>query len=602
MADNRDQKEPSWQKRLQKLARQAVENDEAVNAAYDVSEPGSIDAFVNTPPTDHSNEVITPASSAPQAPVSNPFDNVSNAWGVVESPSLTPKSNEPPKSIFSDPSLLENEAKPTQPHLAKPAPNYRQRRVDRVSDLLGDRYRRITNEVNSRLLVDTYSGDVLPEIVDAIAAPIATQYRWKFGAEVSKSEIRRALDYFGETVAPWEAKVFFGRAGYDPERRQRYIDAGPGNCLTFDNYASYYRVEEGQPRIRPTQSQPLPNPTNIGNWSPNLVNSLFDHTVLPRESDLLLISWMILSWMPDRKQVMLELLGAPSASLEQAHALVSNVVDPATVAWQNELPSNVKQFNDLALKHYLLSFNQVDALKDAQQKHIFNLMRGKPIEWKWKGKTVVANITVQCPVILNSLESVADKSNLTDATLSVEVEEDVHHHAMRDQISSVEPAVVAGLLMIFGHVNAQWETVEYEKRFERYGGLADLCRVGELVAASLGRGRSMFWEQFDRNQQGRRGFELEETPVAQAVLRALDDAPGGALEMPVKHWLAHLQAYQPKGTLSEQWPTSSKGLGSKFKMVKPLLRDVGITLTSTGQRGPLRYWRAEKVVSPSANE
>jgi hypothetical protein len=598
MANDRDQRRERREKRRAEYAKQVLESDEAMNAAYRVSESNSTTSSVLPPTPEKHDEVKASDNSVPQSPESAPFDNASNAWGVADSP--------PPASSFSAPAWLENAVTPPQKEpLTRPQPakDYPQRRVDRVSNMLKDRYRRITNEANSPLLVDTHKGTVLPEIVDAISAPLETQYRSTYGAEVSIADIKKALNYFRELVEPWDVKVFFGRAGYDPQSRQRYIDAGPGNCLTFDNYASHYRVEESQPRIQPTQSRRLPGSTNLGNVHCGLVNSLFDHTVLSRESDLLLIAWMILSWMPDRKLVMLELLGAPSASLEKAHGLVRNVVDPATVDWHNEVPRNLKQFDDLALKHYLLSFNQVGRLTSTQHDHLFSLMRGKPIDWKWKGKAVVANISIHCPVMLNSLESVVDeKEKLADATLSLEVEEDVHHYIMPEQMPLLEPAIVAGLLRIFGDVNAQWATVEYDKRFDCYGGLGDLCRVGELVADSLGRGRLAFWEQFDLNQQSRRGFELEETPVAQAVLLALDDAPGGALEMSVKHWLAHLQTYRPEGMLPENWPISSRGLGAKFKSIKPLLRHIGIDLSSTGQRGPLRYWRAEKKVSPSVDE
>jgi hypothetical protein len=484
----------------------------------------------------------------------------------------------------------------------KPRPDYRQRRIDRVSSILVDRYRRITNEATSPLLVDAYKGHVLPEIPDAISASVATQYRSIHGSEVPKADIRRAFDHFGESVAPLETKVFFGRAGYDPVSRRRFIDAVAGQCLTFDAGAMYYQTQVGQPFIRPFKSRDLPQTANIGNHSPFLIGSLFDNSALPSEADLLLISWMILSWMPDRKQVMLELLGAPSSSLEKAHSLIKNVVDPSTESWQNDLPNHVKQFNDIALQHYLLSFSHVAALTPTQQDHLFNLMRGKSVDWKWKGKKVVANITVQCPVMISSLESVVTEPKLADSTLSIEVEESENRHEIPEQFQTIKPSLVAGLLMLFGHVNAQWTMVEYDRRFDHYGGLADLCRVGQLVAGSLGRDKSEFWHQFETNQRGRRQFELEESPVALAVLKMLDDEPSGVIDIPVKKWLFHLKEYCPENTPPEQWPITSKGLSEKFKLVKPLLRDFGVTLASTGQRGPLRYWRAEKAQPASVDE
>lgn len=524
-------------------------------------------------------------------------DMVPSKMGEISPPSLYAN------SFFQEPASFHSEPQaPQVGNHTKPRADYRQKRVDRVSCILADRYRRITNEANSSLLFDTYKGRVLPEIFDAISSSVATQYRSVHGSEAPKADIRRAFDHFCESVAPYETKVFFGRAGYEPVSRRRFINATAGQCLMVDAGTMYHQMHVGQPFITPLKSRDLPHTANIGNQGTFLIDSLFDISALPSEADLLIVAWMILSWMPDKNQVMLELLGAPSPSMEKAHSLIKCVVDPSTESWQNELPNHVKQFNDVALHHYLLSFSNVAALTPTQQDHLFNMMRGKSIDWKWEGKKVVANITVKCPVMISSLESVVTVPKLADSTLSIEVEESERRYEVSEQRQSIESALVAGLLMIFGHVNAKWAMVGYASRFDHYGGLADLCRVGELVAESLRRDKAEFWHQFETNQRSRRQFELEESPVALAILKMLDDEPSGVIDMPVKKWLFHLKPYCPENTPSEKWPTTSRGLSAKLKLAKPLLRDFGITLGSTGQRGPLRYWRAEKPQPASVDE
>ncbi|PAU77057.1 hypothetical protein CK501_15165 [Halovibrio salipaludis] len=454
----------------------------------------------------------------------------------------------------------------------------------------------------------------MPEVIDAIEAPIATYYRDNYPGEVSKGDIKRALDHFGQRITPLLVPIYFGRAGYNPKTQERFIDAGPGNCFTFKPGEMHFYAGTVQPMIRPAHSYCFPDLSHIGNNHPALVNQLFDCTLLSSESDLLVVAWMVLCWMPDKKQVMLEILGTPSASMEQAHRQVKTAVDPATTTWQEDVPSNVKQFNNLALKHYLLSFNQVEALTPTQQDHIFSLMRGKQIQWQWKDKKVAAEITAQCPVMLNSTESVATTPKLADATLSVEVEEDNLQPTMPGQMTSMDPAIVAGLLLIFGYVNSQWTQMEYRKEFDHHGGLADLCRVGVLVAEYLRQDKDAFWQQFRLNQQGRREFELEESPVATAVAQALAAEPSGVLDLSVTDWKTRLEEYRPKKEDSSEkrpsekepstdmWPTTPRGLGSKFNQIKPLLREFGISLTSSGQRGPRRYWRAEQTTTPVMDE
>jgi len=482
------------------------------------------------------------------------------------------------------------------------SPNYRQNRIDRAGMLLKERYWRIVNETNSNLLCDKQTGEVLPEVVDAIERPIATLYRVRHNAEVSKGEIKRALDYFCEAIEPTLSPVFFGRAGYNVQQGQRFVDAGQGECLVFFPNSSNYSKGFLLPLVRPLRSRPFPNPANVGYVQVSSITQLFQRSVLSRDTDLLLIAWMVLCWMPDRKQVMLELLGAPSSSLEQAHFLVRHLVDPASEPWQNDVPKHVKQFDGMALRFYLLSFNQVDTLTDTQQQHLFSLMRGKQVQWQWNDKKLNVEIAVKCPVMLSSLESVVTQSKLADVTISIEVEEEQRQEIGREEVPFLQSILAESLVTIFGRVGANWATVEHENRFQHYGGLADFCRVGELVAQVLGRDPADFWAQFGSNQQSRREFEFEASPVAMAIQKLLEEEEAGFIELSVKEWLSRLEAYRPETLEPDLWPTSSHKLGADFKAISPLLRDLGINLSSMGRRGPLRYWRAEKVSEPETLE
>ncbi|WP_442488838.1 hypothetical protein [Halomonas litopenaei] len=476
--------------------------------------------------------------------------------------------------------------------------HYRGRRVDRASDLIKMRYRLINSETNSRLLVDMHNGEVLPFIPEVIVEPMATAYRMHHNAEVNKSEIKDAFGHFRQLTQPMQESVFFGRAGYDPSTKERFIDAGQV-CLAFRASTPMYETLIGKPHIRATQSLPLYLYGQKGNIHPQLIETLFEETALPKDSDLLVIAWMILGWMPDRAQVMLELIGRPSPSLEQTQTTLKCVLDPATVTMLNEIPRNAMRFNELAHQQYLLSFNQVETLTSAQQDHLYSLLQGKQVPWIWNNKKTGNEIRVQCPVMFNSLGSVDTKAKLADVTLSIEVEEKdtPGHHP--EGATNIQQTTLYGLLTVFGKVHALWRDVEYESRFERYGGLKDLCRIGELVAKSLGRDPADFWQQFEANQQGRREYELEENPVALAVKHCLEDNVDGAINLAVKDWLKRLETYRPRGTPPEAWPATSQKLAAQFRKMQPMLRDFGIALKPMGRQGPNRYWRAERAGEPA---
>lgn len=478
--------------------------------------------------------------------------------------------------------------------------HYRERRVDRALDLIKARYRLITYETNSRFLIDTYNGEVLPLIPDAIIEPIATSYRAHHQTEVQKSDIKNAFEHFLQLTQPFQETFFFGRAGYDSLTKERYIVAGQG-CLIFRANTPMYEAYFYKPHVIPTQSLPLNLPSNAGNIHLQLIDTLFASTVLPKESDLLVIAWMILTWMPDRAQLMLELIGTPSSSLEQTQTTLKSVVDPATVTLLNEIPSNVKRFNELAHQQYLLSFNQVETLTNTQQDHLYSLLRGKHLPWSWKNKKTGAEIRVHCPIVFNSLGNVDTKTKLADVTLSIEINDDNILEYYPEEAAGIQQTILQGLLLIFGGVQAQWQYVEYQSRFEHHGGLKDFCRIGELVAKTLERDPAEFWQQFEASQQSRREFELEESPVAIAMKRCLEAEPEGVIEATVKDWLEHLKVYRPAHDPTGAWPVSARGLAAKFQQSRPLLEAFGIHLHRLERRGPNGRWRASLVAETAPN-
>lgn len=529
----------------------------------------------------------SPQPGWPTESTQHPFHQyrirTSNIWShdFFQTGPTTPQSDAP--STFE----------PEQPTKSQ---HYRERRIDRASNLIKARYRLINSETNSRLLLDTYSGEVLPPSPEAIAEPVATDYRRQHGAEVRKSEVKNAFGHFQQLTFPIQEAVFFGRAGYNPVTKERYIDAGQ-YCLSFTANTPMFAFRSGKPFIRPTQSLPLKMHEKVGNVQTQLVEALFDETTLPKDSDLLIIAWMVLSWMPDRAQVMLELIGQPSSSLAQAQDTLKNVLDPATVTLMNEVPRNRIQFHEISHQQYLLSFNWIESLTVAQQNHMYNLMQGIQAPWVWKNKKVGVDINFLRPIVFSSLGGVDKIAKLADVTLSIEVEgNDALGHNL-DSISNTSQTILYGFLLIFGKVHAHWRFVEYESRFEHYGGLKDFCRIGELVAKSLGRDPADFWRQFEANQRGRREFELEENPVALAVWQLFEDDGNRVINLAVKDWLKRLGAYRPKGTPPEIWPTTSRKLAAQFRQMQPMLSSLGIEFKPTGRQGPNRYWRAEKASS-----
>lgn len=466
----------------------------------------------------------------------------------------------------------------------------RETKFNRTYELICQLYSLILNETSSLLIVDNSTGKALPATFNAIEESVTTQYRCRYSSSIPKGIIKDAFAHFKTMKISKPTPVIFGRAGLNPFTMKRYINTG-SNFIEFQYRSYFYKITSNMPYIAPTHSSNLYFQSNNGNQTQKSIELLFQNTALSIDTHLLVIAWMILTWMPDRDQVMLELLGKPSTEMQQTQVALKNIIDPATTSLINEFPKNKAQLDILAHKHYLLSFYHADVLSEPMQTNLFNLMRGKTVHWQWGTKKVEAEIRIQCPILLSCSESIVSTSKLKDVTLSVEVDESggtpsipIDHLFLQNMVYS--------LLDIYGHVNMQWNTVEHDRDFDCYSGLADLCRIGKLVAQFLGHDTEEFLQQFKASQLVQRTYELEEKPLAIALLSFMRTLDKPSNDMPVKGWLKELKVHRPEFCSNDEWPHTSRKLAAEFKNIQGLMRDLGLELKSTGQKGPFRHWQA----------
>ncbi|WP_160174903.1 hypothetical protein [Halomonas salina] len=452
------------------------------------------------------------------------------------------------------------------------------------------------NESRSPLLTDKFTGETLPHFDPKILERLKGEYWRTFigrQQDVSYGVIKSAISNFVYGAIPEAVIPVYGRAGVDLNSGRRALILG-NQCLIFSPGLSSYEIWNGIPHVMPRESLPVSVPGDIGNVLPQSISTLFDVTSLPRDSDLLVIAWMVMAWRSDSAPVLLELLGEVTPELIDSQKMLKTVIDPASSLFEVEVPKTIKQVDIRAQCHYLMSLHQVGSLTETQQKGLLSIMQGKAVEWRTKTKRSGVDLFIRCAIMLNSSESVVTYAPLSDATLSIEMDGaggGNPQNAVKDR-SMAERTIIHGLLQIFAHVNQFWGHVENDRQFDCYGGLRDLCRIGVLVADALGRDTAEFWQQLDANQQSRRDYELEESPVAMAVKRVIDASEDGRIEATVKDWLVLLDGYRPESDPSGSWPVTSRGLAAKFKQSRALLSTFGIQLVPLEKRGPYGRWRA----------
>lgn len=111
------------------------------------------------------------------------------------------------------------------------------------------------------------------------------------------------------------------------------------------------------------------------------------------------------------------------------------------------------------------------------------------------------------------------------------------------------------------------------------------------MAKSLGHDESVFWQQFEANQQSRFDIALEELPVAYAIKKYTQQLSTLSVEETVGKLSKILVQYKPEWCNDNDWPVNPRQFGEALRKAQPILKQHKIFLEPQGKRGGNRHWR-----------
>ena len=107
--------------------------------------------------------------------------------------------------------------------------------------------------------------------------------------------------------------------------------------------------------------------------------------------------------------------------------------------------------------------------------------------------------------------------------------------------------------------------------------MADFAHFGEAVCQGLGHPPDAFLAAYTRNRQAANESALEDSPVAAAIRKLVDDS--GSWTGTASELLDELIAIAGENAIaSKAWPRTPKGLSSTLRRVAPQLRTTGIAV------------------------
>lgn len=316
-----------------------------------------------------------------------------------------------------------------------------------------------------------------------------------------------------------------------------------------------------------------------GHPQPN-IRRLFDITPLPKDKDLLVISWLILTLLPRYEQVALQITGDAGEGKTYTQDLLTSLIDPQ----EHPIISPTKK-NEIA-PHlpatHIVSMDNVEELNT----HAQELLRSCLINHVYRpntNKTDPYAVDIRRSVILNCLEPVITAKELQKRTITIDL---VHtrEHPVESPHADDHLKIFSGLLKLLSQVLARVDD-PWEMRHAPHE-LRDYCHIGQIVSKILDDKPKKFERQLRKNLREKTQRIIGEHEVAAAIQEWIRLNPEGDT-LAVSKWHKTLKAYKPD-TL--KWPETTRGMSSQLREASSLLGTEGIEVKNEGKRGSHGYW------------
>lgn len=493
-----------------------------------------------------------------------------------------------------------------------PASNRPQKRESHAQHLcarqyLEQNYRLCQSREGSLFLVNPSTNKALsidgPEIVDEIKA----QASYRFGVRFSTSAVKdgiaaiRGSNHLTFTVSFFYMRVVQASSAVTLQVNNHFfywIDAYQTTLCRFplmqngsDQNPFYAIATPPRAHITPKHLNNIPY---YGNSADNIYQ-LFNATKLPYDQRLLIISWLVLSLLPDRHLFALELTGEPQSGKTEAQEALLSLIDPQDRMIRR--PRRSKDIEPELLSSYILALDGIEHLDKEAQSLMVSCLEG--YAYRSKGRQPIS-FDIKKPIVFNAIESVITDSELAKRSVSIEappqtLEKESTRYTDQQWHILMEQAF-SGLLILTSRVLAHLpfdhslaRTVPREQR--------DFCLIGTLVASILENDSSLFWQQYDHNQYIQLQKTIDDHTIASAIQEWLEFYPEGKTDT-VQNWMSTLKPFCDSDL---KWPGSARDMSERLKEAHKQLEPMGIDIIREGKRGSYGRFTITKKIPKKEN-
>ncbi|MFT4058461.1 MAG: hypothetical protein QM652_02825 [Legionella sp.] len=363
--------------------------------------------------------------------------------------------------------------------------------------------------------------------------------------------------------------------------KNRAICISPGSWQVVDDHPIRF--------VRPDTMSPLPIPLKGGS-----INTLWQVINIPKDMQLLVLTWLVDCLRPETPFPLLELVGEQGSAKSTTQEFLRQLIDPNSC----NLRASPKSDEDVYIAgsmNWLISYENISYLPQKIQDALCVVSTGGGYaKRKLYSNADETHIKVKRPVVLNGICASITSQDLIDRTISIEtplVEHRVESNQLRRIYSDNHSQMLGALFDIFANSLTILPSIYLPK--SSCPRLIEFVKLGMAISEVMGCSGHDFLEAFNLNRTEAIARTIEASPVASAVIEMVDDRGSVPLTMPLKYLLPRLEKHSPPG--SDSWPKTPKGLGDALRRAAPALRQMGISCRSLGKQGSYVNWEIKSI-------
>lgn len=353
-----------------------------------------------------------------------------------------------------------------------------------------------------------------------------------------------------------------------------YYDLSDGEGSSVCITGGKWEIVKDTPRLfaqyRHQQPQVLPQ-------TKGTLDSIFRH-INVKQYKLLFLCWLVSCFVPEIPHPITVIYGEKGAAKSTACVLLKRLIDPSSL----EALSLSKDEKDLIValqQHYYLPFDNVSAITHDTSDTLCKAVMGAAIQQRklhTNGDDYIFNF--QRCISINGISNVANKSDLLDRTIMLELERVApkDRKELREVYAAFEkerPQFLGSIFETLSKAMLIYPTVHLAE----YPRMADFCRWGYAIAEALGYDGIQFVNEYKENSriQNEEAINADSVAFLTVELMRQRECWSGTVSKLLKALNESATDFGFNAT--NNLPKSPSHLTRRLKAVKSNLEEVGIT-------------------------